>query len=114
MKGIKKMTIQLQRYKINGVWILREPMTPSELKEHKKHIRRAYEKRKRAGKPKLHRYKIDGKWVFLPPKTDAEMKLWRKAYNKKWCAENQDKVKANQLRYQNLQRKIYQESLAKK
>jgi hypothetical protein len=106
--------IHLQRYKINGVWILREPMTPEELKEHKKHIRREYEKRKREGKPKLHRYKVDGKWVFLPPKTEEEMRLWRKAYNKKWCAENPEKVKANQLRYQNLQRKLYLESLAKK
>ena len=106
--------IHLQRYKINGVWILREPMTPAELKEHKKEIRRGYEKRKRANKPKLHRYKINGEWVFLPPKTKDEMIAWRKAYNKKWCAENPAKVKANQLRYQNLQRKLYQESLAKK
>jgi len=51
------------------------------------------------------RYKIDGEYVILPKRTKEEQKAYRKEWNRKWIAENPDKVKANTKRFMDSKRK---------
>ena len=57
---------------------------------------------------KLVRYKIDGKYIYMPPMTPEQKKIHRKEYNRKWRAENPDKVKATKDRYWDYQHRLKQ------
>jgi len=63
--------IHLQRYKINGVWILREPMTPEELKELTERLQRAAMKAGILRRGQLKSKKALGRFQYKPKIPDS-------------------------------------------
>ena len=103
------MSVELRRYKINGQFVMLPAMTPSELKEHKRLQKNAYERERRAKNSKrkqgLELYKINGVWTWSKRMTQEEFEQHRKQYNKTWRKKNPDKIRDSLERYnRNLRR----------